>query len=292
MAIHFEVRQHPLHGRILFMTDGKTEVGGALDFGVRIVHLAAAGRENLLYEQPADLSDSLATPEGWRIHGGHRFWAAPESSLSYYPDNDPVDCERLPSGFVLRQRTDPWTGMQKELAAVFADDGSLCVTHTLIYEGEESVQAAAWGVTTLKGGGEAFYPFPKAEGSEFSVNRTLALWGDTALSDERLVFEKDGIRARHTGSDRYFKLGIYSAAGNIRMWNLGQELTICFDVYPMEEYAADRGCNAELYLNPHIMELETLGVTGTLRKGERVSHTETWKITEEPNCRAQQSQNR
>ena len=176
MAIHFEVRQHPLHGRILFMTDGKTEVGGALDFGVRIVHLAAAGRENLLYEQPRDLSDSLATPEGWRIHGGHRFWAAPESSLSYYPDNDPVDCERLPSGFVLRQRTDPWTGMQKELAAVFADDGSLCVTHTLIYEGEESVQAAAWGVTTLKGGGEAFYPFPKAEGSEFSVNRTLALW--------------------------------------------------------------------------------------------------------------------
>ena len=279
MAIIFETRQHPLHGRILFMTDGQTEVAAALDFGVRIVHLAAAGRENLLYEQPPDLSDSLATPEGWRIHGGHRFWAAPESDLSYYPDNDPVDCERTPNGFVLRQKTDPWTGMKKELSAAFTDDGRLCVTHTLLYEGEETAQAAAWGVTTLKGGGEAFYPFPKVEGSEFAVNRLLALWGDTTLSDERLVFENDGIRARHLDSSKYFKIGIYSASGSIRMRNLGQELTIGFEVYPIEEYAADRGCNAELYLNPYIMELETLGVTRMLRKGESVSHTEYWEVT-------------
>ncbi len=278
MDITTEIRQHPLHGRILFMTDGKTEAAGALDFGVRVVHLSAAGKDNLLYEQPEDLSDGLATPDGWRIHGGHRFWAAPESGLSYYPDNDPVEYEVLPSGFVLHQKTDPWTFMKKDLAVEFTPEGFLRVTHTLTFEGEGTAQAAAWGVTTLKGGGEAFYPFPRAEGGEFSVNRTLALWGDTALSDDRLSFEGEMIHARHTGSKAYFKLGIYNAAGNIRMRNLGQELTVCFDVHPYAEYGADKGCNCELYLNPYIMELETLGVTRRLEKGQSVSHTELWQV--------------
>ena len=40
------------------------------------------------------------------------------------------------------------------------------------------------------------------------------------------------------------------------MTNLGQKLEIRFDVFPMDVYTADSGCNAELYLNPDVMELE------------------------------------
>ena len=82
-------------GNLIWLSDGRTEAAAALDFGIRIVHLSCAGKPNLFYSQPEDLSDGLKTEEGWRIYGGHRFWASPESSRSYYPDNAPVACELL-----------------------------------------------------------------------------------------------------------------------------------------------------------------------------------------------------
>ena len=279
-VMKMEIRQHPLHGRILFMSDAHVEVGAALDFGIRIVHLCVPGMENLMYEQPEDLSDGLSTAEGWRIRGGHRLWPAPESDRIYCPDNDPVAYELLPEGFVLRQKTEDWTGMQKTISVERCEGGALRVTHTLTYEGEGEVQAAAWGVTTLKGGGSAVYPFPAAGGvSEYSANRVLALWGDTSLADDRLSFSGNEIRAQHKKRNAYFKIGIYSAAGCIGMTNLGQSLEIRFDVLPMDVYTADRGCNAELYLNPDVMELETLGKTAALKKGESVSHVEYWRVS-------------
>lgn len=275
-----EIREHPLHGRILFMADEHMEVAGALDFGIRIVHLSLPGKENLMYEQPEDLSDGLSTPEGWRIRGGHRLWPAPESERIYCPDNDPVEYELLPDGFILRQKTEAWTGMRKTLSVQQAGEGVLKVTHTLTYEGEGETLAAPWGVTTLKGGGRAVFPFPRSgEGSGYSVNRVLALWGDTSLADERLCFAGDEIRAQHKASNAYFKIGIYNAAGIISMTNLGQKLEIRFDVFPMDVYTADSGCNAELYLNPDVMELETVGAAALLKAGESVSHSEYWRVT-------------
>ena len=41
------IKNDPQRGRIYWMTDGKTDVGVALDFGIRIVHLSCAGMENL-----------------------------------------------------------------------------------------------------------------------------------------------------------------------------------------------------------------------------------------------------
>ena len=63
--MEFCIKNDPNLGRIYFMTDGKLDVGVALDFGIRIVHLSCAGMENLYYSQPADLSDGFTTPDGW-----------------------------------------------------------------------------------------------------------------------------------------------------------------------------------------------------------------------------------
>ena len=50
-------------GKMLFLTDGKTEIGCALEFGIRVSHLSAVGMENIYYEQPADCSDGLITED-------------------------------------------------------------------------------------------------------------------------------------------------------------------------------------------------------------------------------------
>lgn len=122
--MQIEHRMDAKRGNLIWLSDGRTEAAAALDFGIRIVHLSCAGKPNLFYSQPDDLSDGLATEAGWRIYGGHRFWSSPESTRSYYPDNAPVTCELLADGASgLRQRTDPWTGFEKTLILRFLADG-------------------------------------------------------------------------------------------------------------------------------------------------------------------------
>ena len=164
--MQIEHRMDAKRGNLIWLSDGRTEAAAALDFGIRIVHLSCAGKPNLFYSQPDDLSDGLATEAGWRIYGGHRFWSSPESTRSYYPDNAPVACELLADGVCLRQRTDPWTGFEKTLILRFLPDGRLSAEHLLTNRNPQTVQAAAWGVCTLRGGGTARIPFPGGTAGE------------------------------------------------------------------------------------------------------------------------------
>ena len=108
-------------GKVLWVTTDYAEVGVALDFGIRVVHLSCPGMENLFYEQPADLSDGNATPGGWKLYGGHRMWFAPEGDWSYYPDNEPVTYRVSENTVLVEQKTDPWTGQKKLLKLNFRE---------------------------------------------------------------------------------------------------------------------------------------------------------------------------
>ena len=199
--MQIEHRMDAKRGNLIWLSDGRTEAAAALDFGIRIVHLSCAGKPNLFYSQPDDLSDGLATEAGWRIYGGHRFWSSPESTRSYYPDNAPVACELLADGVCLRQRTDLWTGFEKTLILRFLPDGRLSAEHILTNRNPQTVQAAAWGVCTLRGGGTARIPFPGGTAGEYTPGRVLSLWGQTSLADERLQFGPEEICARDVRAD-------------------------------------------------------------------------------------------
>lgn len=275
--IRFEHRTDPVLGALLWMSDGKTELAAALDIGVRIVQLHAVGEKDLLYHQPEDLSDGLTTQQGWRIFGGHRFWASPESERSYYPDCQPVIWEQLPDGVCLRQAVDPWTAFEKTLTVRLLPDGRIEAAHVLTNCGQRPSRAAAWGVTTLCGGGEAYLPFPRTDAGEYYPSRAMALWGGTSLADERLRFEPDAIRATHLPMETSLKIGISSSTGELSMTNFGQRLRIEFAPLTPAQ-CSDCGCNAEVYLNRHIMELETLGPLTLLQPGESTTHTEYWHV--------------
>ena len=272
-----ELTKDAAYGRLLWMTNGRTEAAASLDYGLRIMVLRLAGRENLLYRQPEDLSDGFSTEQGWRLFGGHRFWAAPESRLSYYPDGEPVEYRIGDDCAELLQRTDPWTGFQKTLRLSFDEDGSLNVEHLLTNRGDAAVCAAPWGITTLRGGGRAELSFA-GPGGGYAPNRVLALWGKASPADGRLSFTADSLLARHDPEREKLKLGVYSPQGRIAAENLGQRLEISFPVHPLEA-CPDGGCNAELYMNRHIMELETLGERKMLAPGESAVHRERWRLS-------------
>ena len=75
----------------------------------------------------------------------------------------------------------------------------------------------------------------------------------------------------------YFKLGLYSKSGRAEFVNRGQRLKLTFGSDDVGRYP-DGGCNFELFLDPNVMELETLGPVCTLATGQRASHWERWHV--------------
>ena len=273
--MEFCIKNDPNLGRIYFMTDGKTDVGVALDFGIRIVHLSCAGMENLYYSQPADLSDGFTTPDGWRLYGGHRMWLAPEGDHSYHPDNDPVNYKTLPDGVIVEQALDPRQNIVKSLKITFEADGTICLEHSFRNVGDAPITGASWGVNTLDGYGTATIGF-SGEGG-FVPTRTVSLWGATNLHDSRIQFTADSITANHAPSPDYFKIGVYSREGKAVFRNKGQQLTLTFEAPPMDRLP-DGGCNFELYMGNVFMELEVLGTRKEIQPGESACHTERLKL--------------
>ena len=268
--MEFCIKNDPSWGRIYFMTDGKTDVGVALDFGIRIVHLSCAGMENLYYRQPDDLSDSF-TMGDWRLYGGHRMWLAPEGDHSYHPDNDPVSFKTLPDGVIVEQTLDPRQNIVKSLKITFEADGTLRLDHSFRNAGETVITGASWGINTLDGYGSATIGFSGVKG--LNPSRTVSLWGDTNLNDSRLKFTKTEIQVQHAPSSDFFKIGVYSREGKAVFRNKGQQLTLRFDTPEMDSLP-DNGCNFELFMSKQFLELEVLGVKTEIRPGKAACHTE------------------
>ena len=265
------IKNDPQRGRIYWMTDGKTEVGVALDFGIRIVHLSCADMENLYYVQPADLSDGFTMPEGWKLRGGHRMWLSPEGDHSYYPDNDPVAYTPLPDGVVVEQPLDPWQNVVKTLKITFCEDGAVRLDHSFRNAGDAPMTVASWGINTLDAGGKLTVGFAGADG--LIPTRTVSLWGNTDLHDSRIRFTSDSLSAVHAPAEAYFKIGIYSRSGEAVFQNKGQQLTLRYAVPPMGELP-DGGCNFELFMDKAFLEMEVLGTTARILPGEAACHTE------------------
>lgn len=272
------VKETTRWGRVLWLSNDEVEVGIALDFGIRVVHLSCNGCENLYYVQPADLSDGFTTESGWRLHGGHRIWMAPESDDSYAPDNAPVSYELFEDGAFILQAVDPLLNISKSLRIRFLDDGGVKLEQGIKNVSNKPIDGASWGVNTLDAGGTAFITFTNQDQKGYVPHRVVSLWSDTNLHDPRLTFDKKGLTARYLPLTDYLKLGLYCLEGKAVFENKGQRLTLLFDSEPLSRYP-DNGCNFELYMCSKFIELETMGTKAHLLPGESTSHTETWYLT-------------
>ena len=272
------VKSIPCWGRVLWLSNEAVEVGVALDFGIRVVHLSCAGCENLFYTQPADLSDGFKSDNGWRLYGGHRLWMSPESDDSYSPDNSPVSWEKTSKGVRIIQDIDPVLQIRKSICISFPEDGCVRLEQSIQNVSDHPLDGASWGVNTLDAGGKAIISFVNGNKRNYLPNRIVSLWSDTNLHDPRLSFDKFSLTARHIPLQDYLKIGLYCVDGKAVFENKGQRLTLLFDSAPLTAYP-DNGCNFELYMCKSFMELETLGTRTHLLPGESTRHTETWVLS-------------
>ena len=263
----------PEFGKTLWLSDGMCEIGAALDCGIRILHCSCRGMDNLFYRQPAD-DRKYITDQGWRLYGGHRIWAAPESEKSYYPDNQPVDYELKEDGVLLRQK-DPWLKIEKSLKLTFLSEGCIQVDHEIRNLADVPLTCSVWGISTLAAGGTLQVQLADND-SEYTPKRLFALWKDTSLQDPRIRIKGDFLWAEHQPSETFFKLGLYTDRGTAIYRRSGQRFICRFGgneiPYP------DGNSNFELYLSQEMMELETLGGLQLLNPGKMSVHQEIWQI--------------
>jgi hypothetical protein len=247
--------------------------------GPRILGLSYHGSPNLL----ADVSDLIwDTPNGdYFPFGGHRLWIAPESpEKTYVPDASGLTARATSLGVELSGASERPSGVRKSLRIeLYPSAARLRLVHTIVNENSSPLTFAPWGITQFCLGGTVLLPQPvgNTDPQGLLSNRLLVLWPYTRINDPRLVLRDDCILLHAEAALPPVKLGYASQAGWLAYWWNGILFRKSFDLHPGADHP-DGGCNAEVYCGDRFVELESLGVLGTVAPGQAAQLTETWEL--------------
>lgn len=250
------------------------------NFGPRVLGLSYCGQENLL----AFLPDAkLPIPGGgeYSLRGGHRLWVAPERpETTYIPDDQPPQVEEVEDGLTFIQQVDQPTGIQKSWTIkLAAEDSQVVLDHRLVNQGEEAVEVAPWAVTMLRPGGIGLLPLEEGTVDEHGLwpNRELIFWPYTDLESQHLQLSNQGIFVMADMEEEALKVGAPTPCGWIA-YRQDKLLFVKQTSYLEGENYLDRGASHQIYCNPNVIELETLGPVTILAPGQAVDHREIWHV--------------
>jgi len=258
-------------------TMGEVELTVVVSMGPRILSLRFNDGENLLHEDAADFRVGE-----WRLYGGHRFTTAPESAASYVPDNAPCLATEENGGLLIVQPNAP-DGLEKALRIAAAPGGcGFELTHVLRNTGRHSWQGALWAITGFAAAGRVVVPWGSGTdqcrtqmvrylvhaGSPYA-NATSRQWRPAA---DHFVVEPAGERG---------KVSLYTDRGWLALLRPDSTFIKRLPEVAPQNACPDGGCNAEVFVGPDYIELETLGLLTTLAPGQEVLHVERWHLLRE-----------
>jgi len=255
--------------QITFLTDS-----------LRIVDVLPVGKANMLAEL-GDLAP-ISTPYGeFHFLGGHRLWHSPEAMpRTYIPDMGDLMITDLPDGVLLEAKTEPGTGIRKQIKIhLAADKPTVTLTHTLTNGGMWPVELAPWPITQMRLGGTVIMPMPvgNVDPAGLLPNRQFSFWPYAHINDPRLKLGDEFILFKADALLPPFKLGYFNPHGWIAYWLDGVLFRKTFDVHPDLPHP-DNNCNTEMYCNDQFVELESLGSLKLLQPGESLHHIEIWDV--------------
>ena len=275
------IKEYKNLGDLLFIENGDIVLGVPINLGIRISYLSYKGSENLFFEQPCEMTEELSTEEGWRVYGGHRLWLAPESDLSYYPDNNPINYEIFEDKIVLSQSTDPWLNVKKEIEISFNNDNEVILNHKVTNESCETKKFAPWSITSMAGNGVQYIPLRDVQEKEvFQPKYHLSMWHYTNLGDKRIEYLENGLKITHGKGKSEFKIGVGHPDKYVSYTNKGVVFEKVLNV-DINAIYPDGNVSYETYMCDHMIELETLSPLKTVAPNETVYHTETWRLRKE-----------
>ena len=260
------------------LSNGQVELVITTDVGPRVIRYGFMGGQNFFKEYQDQMGQSGG--EEWRIYGGHRLWHAPEARpRSYAPDNDPIAYDWDGARLVLKQDTEPLTGIAKEMVIILAPSGThVTVQHTLINNNQWDIRTAAWAMTTMAQNGRAIFPQePALPYPEYlPPARPMTLWHYTDMSDPRWTWGSKYVQLQQdANATDPEKIAIRNSLGWSAYCLNSQVFLKRFDYDPQAHYP-DYGCNNATFTNADMIEIESLGPLTDLAPQGKTQCTEHW----------------
>lgn len=253
------------------------------DVGPRILGLSFLGGENLLAVLPG-VKIPVKGADDYSLRGGHRFWYAPEKpETTYIADDQGVEISEIENGVELEQVVDLKTGIQKLWKVILDEkEARLSIVHKLTNHGEQIFELAPWAITQLKPGGTAVLPLQSDYDDEHGLlpNRQIVFWPYTELNSPSLILDDRRIVVKANISAGALKVGAPNPI-NWLAYDLDGSLFVKKAEYQAGSQYLDRGASSQIYCDPQVIELETLGPVGELAAGESVEHKEIWQVFSE-----------
>jgi len=260
------------------MTNGEVEIVVTTDVGPRIVRFGFVGDQNLFREFKQQQGKTGG--DEWLIYGGHRLWHAPEvKPRTYFPDNNPVNYNWNGKTLRLIQSIEGTTGIQKEMEInLGSNNNNVRILHRLVNKNLWDIEIAPWALSVMAQGGMAIIPqepYMSAEENLLPV-RPLVLWSYTEMKDPRFIWGTKFIQVKQNPNAKTCqKIGVLNTLGWAAYYLDGQLFVKRYNYNPEVRYP-DFGVNTEIYTNPEILEVETLGGMKKVPPGESVEHVENW----------------
>lgn len=247
------------------------------DVGPRLIHCGFKGGENLFYEDPKQLGTTGG--DAWKIYGGHRFWCAPEDdAYTYAVDNFPVKVHE--SGSAISFIAPPETfGVQKTITIQpSTHKGRISVTHSVMNTSDRALHIAPWGLTVMRQRSIAIMPHDLGYSFQYLPTHSFSIWSYSRVADPRLTMgDRYIILRQDPTATTPEKIGSQNPYGWAAGWTEGQ---LFIKYFPFDNSAAypDLNVNNEIYANPDILEIETLGPLRDVKPGETIDHLEEWAL--------------
>jgi hypothetical protein len=251
------------------------------DVGPRIIRCGYIKKQNLLYVSDAEKGKTGG--KEWHIFGGHRLWHAPEEMpRTYYPDNFPVGYIWNGTTLKLIQNIEETTGIIKEMDITLdSEKNHVNIVHRLINKNLWAIETSAWAITAHAAGSRVILPQePYIDPAENLLPaRPLVLWNYTLMNDPRWIWGNRYIRLKHDAAvTSEQKIGILNKQG----WSaclLNDNIMIKSFKFDPDAVYPDYGSNNEVYVNEHLLEIETLGPISRILPGKSTEHTEDWYLS-------------
>lgn len=244
--------------------------------GLRIRDFRAIDGNGVFASLPDEAVVEVGDGRTQRLAGGHRLWIAPEiPARTYLPDDEPALVEQLADGRVaLTQAAHPDFPIRRTITVNLR--GAVArLEHTLVNDGEQLLQVAAWAITMVRRGGTAYLPLGRRDANRVQADRSIVLWPYTRLDDPDLTIEADTITIR-MDRDTPLKIGTALTRGWLA-YSL-DDLVFVKRADHHEGPHADLGATGQVFVNHLGGELETLGPLVALEPGAATTHRETWEI--------------
>jgi hypothetical protein len=253
--------------------------------GGRILRYELFG-QNILFENPRTLGQTLAGAGGWFLMGGSTTDLGPEardlpSHLNLVLGPYQIKSTR-DHGVVVTSETDPATGVRVEREILLdPETGDLGLTHRIINTSTHEITNCVWNRTLCRSGG--FVLLPLARPSRF-----VAGWSIRHRVEEKYLYDGlrpaspsikvlNGVLVAETKAGPPTKFGADSDAGWIA-YVQGRLLFVQYFPYEIGGHYADAGNSVTAYWDETLTELEPMSPEFRLKPGESHTFPEKWSL--------------